>query len=684
MWTITDKQIKDISESVKREVEKLITKYSPTDKSDSVADDNRVSQQVSTQESTDNKSVNQINSSDVNHSDNSFDSAKGKSNNKNNNTKSTDDIILPCEEIEVDFIAGEIPEANNEEFEAALFYINNEKEEVEEKFENQVVKIDVLSKVHMVARYLDGNKIESNKVEWYIKKGTEKEIELKSLPEIIGDSETKKLTGSEIYFPAPKEWGKKTYTVIAVRKDLNVKKTIQLTIKDHIAAAFFRLEPRKYETQNISIKEKLGGIPLKDLYHHQGLYREGNTFYISVSTFPSVPSYIYISGDKKGQIMLDKGALSQYTHPGGIQVADGLLAVGLEKYTGIPFSTEFISVICFFDLKKGNKELTDLRLILDEGYNEKIKINTDRDVLNNAHNQTIRNNRASALGIVKRGNEFIVANRGTNSNIDFYKIDSDKKNITQIGNTFKGVGDFQNINLFLYKNDVYLFGMGNENGKTGGITYVYHVFVNPKKKRKIGGLEEFDMEEIDQTKIDEKYVPYDTDDSPFNTFKEYRKRDKDIYDRLENQNIPYGKYVWIDYVLVYGSYYYDDFDKKVIVYKYMIEDTEIVPHNVCRIFKLNDPDSDPSLESVWIDNDGYLKTQLYDLGEVNNKIRFYCQEETDPRFHWASCLHLGDSNMDLEAEEENGFERNFTLYAVGAGVSNKKISSIFFKEKEEK
>jgi hypothetical protein len=133
--------------------------------------------------------------------------------------------------------------------------------------------------------------------------------------------------------------------------------------------------------------------------------------------------------------------------------------------------------------------------------------------------------------------------------------------------------------------------------------------------------------------------------------------------------------------------------KDVVVYKYPLKVPTPESQNICRIFRVNGIDTGSTvLESVWINENGELQSQPYDESNVKNFIKFNCAisqsliPDTDPSFHWASCLHLNtpsteNSNKGKEEGEKKEFKGKFTLYAVGAGVKDKKIKTIYFEEK---
>lgn len=460
---------------------------------------------------------------------------------------------------------------------------------------------------------------------WKVKiEGLDDKVKLEEFKEegiIKGES---KLSGSVISFVIPIEWGQKTVTFYCyLNTDENILSPgVTVKIKDHIVAAFFRIDhqTRTYfsinnimeangtynviselETPSRKKEDPKIGPPV---HHHQGLFRDGNFFYISGSTKKSVfkggqyPSYVYvIEGSQNGKfkhkdiIYFEDGFLKEYRHPGGIQVANNVLAVGFEEYNYNLFSQvgeslvpsnwgmggsagkKKVSVTGFFDLtkEKGEMEVNHSRINCDQDYDKKESKYKKNDEILDLDKSRIglkdEFDIASAVGIafddVKK--KYIVAVRGHENAIRFYTLDDTRTKVEVAHRKLEKVGEFQNVNLlFDENNDLYMFGM--EQGKEG----------------------------------------------------EY-----------------------------------------------------------CSIYKVNIDNSEEVLLSVWIDQTGKMQYGDY-TDKKDNRLKFnLTASRNQPSFHWASCVFIGDKNakgvmlpQQVKQYQDEGFQGKFMVYAIGGVVQD--------------
>ena len=401
------------------------------------------------------------------------------------------------------------------------------------KLVNRPDDVTVCHKVQYLSYYMEYGEPEKNdNIEWFVHIGedsdsSEKEFKLTTLKNqdiILGEDSI--VEGREVKFPVPKEWGK-----YLVRFEARLKSNGKITgtdmpvyMKDHIVAAFFRIDEKNpiFEQLDEINEEKGTKNLLFPVHHHQGLYRNGDTIYISGSVKKGCPAYFYqikLTRDEKSYeqlnpVLLNKGMQNQYRHPGGLQCSNGIMAIGAEEYNDslIGFFgsyTNLNSIVCFLDDEMN--EIPNIRIARDEDYGKKIKkikkeyqnkeeIWKEYESDENLSSKIIQGltTASSAVGIVyigqKKGNtekkliinEWLVGVRGGEQrgekSVDFYKIwetgeimkdekgkeIKDKKgnlimekNIREVGSSNKLVGEFQNMNLFLNeKDEVYLFGMG--------------------------------------------------------------------------------------------------------------------------------------------------------------------------------------------------------------------------------
>ena len=214
---------------------------------------------------------------------------------------------------------------------------------------------------------------------------------------------------------------------------------------------------RKFKLEGIQKAAKSGKAASK-IAHHQGIFKlDGNDNYIITGSRKSLPSYFYcIKGGQGTQAIGGKDYFEthkEFTHPGGIQVAEQILVVGHEKYNNLKlFTRKDCSRIRFYDISNPNniKELRHLRI-------------KDR----NSHGEI-----ASAIGLTKLNDQWIMAVRALKT-IDFYILDGD---INAVNNRFKAISrldiagfsfeEFQGLNLFVDEHDdLFSFGMPKKSKK---------------------------------------------------------------------------------------------------------------------------------------------------------------------------------------------------------------------------
>jgi hypothetical protein len=373
---------------------------------------------------------------------------------------------------------------------------------------NKIRALYVCHELRYIANYTVYGEIkENNGIRWKVKIGEAENVKLEDVKEII---KTKcQLTGKEINFPVPMEWRYKKILLTAyIEYDKEVAEVtgMEIFIKDHFAAAFYRIDAGKanfFAIKNVKSQPGTGHIyPVNalgkklppPLFHLQGMYKTGNQFYFSGSTNPLIPAYIVSVNqcdattgcyDNFNVIRLNERQIERHTHPGGIQAANGILAVGLEKYDENKFflSTKTnTSFVCFYDTKE-----TNAPPLLSFSRDEDTEI-------------------ASAVAIVSFDNNWIVAVRGNKGSIQFYKIGK-SNNILKLEVTMKKipkVGDFQNINLFLDENnDMYLFGMGDEE-----ICKIYRVVLDGNVVTGLMAiyLEDGYLSQIEDVKLEDGYI----------------------------------------------------------------------------------------------------------------------------------------------------------------------------------
>ena len=349
----------------------------------------------------------------------------------------------------------------------------------------QTDKATVCFKLRYEAVYMEyGDVVEDKPVDWKVKIGDKEPVKLETVEEIIATKA--KLTGKEIYFPVPQEWRyQKIYLIAYIEKDPTVPEvwSKEIFVKDHIVAAFFRIQHKKPLFRKIEKVDQAGGtlnfLEATPVHHHQGMYKDGDLLYITGST-GWVPSYVYkIRTDEDNRYhhfdtLRLNGNMRPYKHPGGLQSANGILAVGIEKYFPV-LGTHTIkdSVICFFDINDKYKELDNLRLQVKDF--------------------------ASAVGIVYWKDRWIVASRGDGQDVSFYSFENENQdtNLKSFDKAAK-VAEFQNLNLFLDENeDIYLFGMGKS--KMGGVDTcrIYKVTLTEGTEESLMKLEKFEAVWID-------------------------------------------------------------------------------------------------------------------------------------------------------------------------------------------
>lgn len=257
-----------------------------------------------------------------------------------------------------------------------------------------------------------------------------------------------------------------------VYKVNKIKKTFNA-----IPSGFDKPKAKKFKLRQMDFPPGADNI----VAHHQGMeVLDGNSnFLISGSTIGN-PSYCHVVKNGKGYKLANgkKYMLVDiaYTHPGGIQAAEDILAVGNEQYNGATTYGDR-STIKFYDISNDRKveSLDHLKIV--------------RDVTTGYDNEPI----ASAVGITRHNDQWIVAVRAKKT-VDFYTLNGDIRDET---NSFKRIAridkesnhlhDYQGIYLYFSDEDkMYLFGMPM---KTENDDKCFlHLIKTKKKNNKIIGI----------------------------------------------------------------------------------------------------------------------------------------------------------------------------------------------------
>ena len=207
----------------------------------------------------------------------------------------------------------------------------------------------------------------------------------------------------------------------------------------------------KFSLKNI-IKAKKSGKSGNKISHHQGICKlNGIENYLITGSRKSRSGYLYFIKNGIGSKVFNGNDYWEklhpiFTHPGGIQVAENILAIGFEQYKG--FTTfQDRSFVRFYDISNIENIIELKHLEINRFTNGIKKI-------------------ASAIGITKLNNQWIVGVRGKKS-IDFFTLEGNIMNPT---NQFKSIGsldiktfkleEFQSFQLFIdEKDDIYSIGM---------------------------------------------------------------------------------------------------------------------------------------------------------------------------------------------------------------------------------
>jgi|GEM_PF-4558627 len=251
-----------------------------------------------------------------------------------------------------------------------------------------------------------------------------------------------------------------------------------------------------------NIKERFDGIPTENKFsqmftlnkierapgsgisgdasaHQQGVYKlDGNENYIITGNVKNVDKhsldhpYFYVARNGVGakcfegkdyySIIVDPNDSTKFTHPGGIQVAENVLAIVLEG--------DGCTLVKFYDIsgipdKAGNEakvnEFTNWSFKRDDAKGE-------------------------AVGLIKRNGQWILAIQA-GKYFEFYICDSEKAgegNFVSIGriecDKYK-LKEFQNVNLYLNdKDDLFMFGMPYTYGTTDDKCALYKITLTKK------------------------------------------------------------------------------------------------------------------------------------------------------------------------------------------------------------
>lgn len=208
----------------------------------------------------------------------------------------------------------------------------------------------------------------------------------------------------------------------------------------------------KFEITNID-RAPGSGTSVDLIAHHQGVYQcDGDGNYIITGSTKENPGYFYMIKNSTGsKSIVGKDYYSietVMTHPGGIQVAENILAIGNEQYSGAT-TRDDRSNVRFFDIGADGSIIEMNHLLIQREGKGKI---------------------ASAVAFTKNGNQWVLAIRA-NDSIDFYTLGGDisskESKFNYLGDLDKksnGFKDFQAIQIFPGKDKegnivFYLFGM---------------------------------------------------------------------------------------------------------------------------------------------------------------------------------------------------------------------------------
>ncbi len=212
------------------------------------------------------------------------------------------------------------------------------------------------------------------------------------------------------------------------------------------------------------IKRAPGSGKAADLIaHQQGVFQcDDSQNYVITGSVKNNPSYFYLIKNGKG---CKCNAGKDYwpiettmTHPGGIQVAENILAIGNEQYIyGQATTHGDRSNIRFFDIGNESSVFELDHLFIERQGDGKI---------------------ASAVALTKNGEQWVLAVRAKEG-LDFYCLDggiqNEKNKFSDVGHLDKkkyGLKDFQTIQLFpaakpgSAEPNFYLFGMPEGSSKT--------------------------------------------------------------------------------------------------------------------------------------------------------------------------------------------------------------------------
>lgn len=191
------------------------------------------------------------------------------------------------------------------------------------------------------------------------------------------------------------------------------------------------------------------GIPADLIAHQQGMYRlDADDSFIVTGSAKENPGYFYIIKDGEGYYGNEGNDYWPVdyvmTHPGGIQVAEDILVIGNEQYSGATTRSDR-SNIRFYNISDPDAVAELTHLEIERRGDGKI---------------------ASAVGLTKLGEQWILAVRAEKT-MDFYSLygdPNDKENsfseLSSIDLDGNGMKSFQCVNLFLNADeDLFLFGM---------------------------------------------------------------------------------------------------------------------------------------------------------------------------------------------------------------------------------
>ncbi|MFV0332153.1 MAG: hypothetical protein ACK5KL_20375 [Dysgonomonas sp.] len=591
-------------------------------------------------------------------------------------------------------------------------------------------------------------------------------------------SEQIKLKGKDICFPVPKEWGQCRVVFIAYLPEINAKSN-PVYVRDHVAAAFFRLNidnPESFQIKNVKEIEYPHGIldqyilpiltmpitPIRAILkidlppfcHIQGVFRQDKKLYVCGSTPNGRAPYIYVA-DKdesteegwtyKNTIIFNKGILSSFEHPGGLQVADDFLAIGMEQYNWTGAMTDNRGITTVLDINPdrlkvaaglaSNLEEPTLRVIKDSKYKSRYKAYSNKD---GAKSQKVK--------LFVKGNKILLKKEDKAEEVELLDIIDENgyikkeyENINdveiydqygiRIDDKYKSVDVLvkhpnrpaQNTSEVTYEDDrasaagivsyekgKHLVGIrGNDNG-----VYFYTfqetkiLAISDKSFTGVGDFQNLNLFKVPNKEGEEEIYMFGMgDESKTETIYTLKSAERfqskedmvvkksefpDLHEKLSKLDKEFSMDVEDELSIAISSISYT-MTKKIL---------RTSAGNTCRLFKVTMAgDMVSGIEAVWINPSGIIQTSSdYENTDKNRQI-FACASGNFPRFHWSSCVYLNvPKDPKKQKDLKIGFLGDIMVYTTGALVehdsvypdpitrdsveTNFRISCLSFKEKE--